>query len=278
MKRTARFASVALALLFAGAVAAPAQEFPQGVPETFRVRLGGFFADLETTISSTPTGDPGLGREINYENDIGLPDASTAFRADATWRFAKHFAVDFGFVDFSRDGSRTLTREITLGDNTFVVGTGVEGTFDSTNIYGAFRWDPFKSENFELGFSLGVDYFDLSTSLTGGVRVNDVVVTRTTSATLEAPVPVIGAQLAWCFAPRFTVGGYIRFLAINVEEAEGSLTDASVRVDWYTWRNFGFGLSYDWSDLDLERLESAGYEYSFQYKYEGPRVFLIVSF
>jgi hypothetical protein len=242
------------------------------------VRLGGFFADLETSVSSTPIGDPGLGVAIDFENDLGFEDAETAFRADATWRFARNFAVDFGFVSFSRDGSRTATRDFVFGDNVFELGANIGGTFDSTNIYGAFRWDFIKNDAFELGASVGIDYFDLESSVTGSVLVNNVLVSRTTSVAVDAPVPVIGLQATAALGNKFTIGGYFRFLAINIEEAEGSVVDAAARIDWYVWRNVGFGLSYDYNDLDLERLEFEGFEYSFQYKYQGPRVFVILSF
>ncbi|HEY7368438.1 MAG TPA: hypothetical protein VIA29_01020 [Thermoanaerobaculia bacterium] len=277
MRRVVHLVALAL-LISAAASAAPEGEFPAGVPETFRVRLGGFFADLETSVSSTPIGDPGLGVAIDFENDLGFEDADTALRADATWRFAKNFAVDFGFVNFSREGSRTATRDFVFGDNVFELGASIGGTFDSTNIYGAFRWDFIKNDTFELGASLGIDYFDLESSVTGSVLVNNVLVSRTTSVAVDAPVPVIGLQATAALGNKFTIGGYVRFLAINIEEAEGSVVDAAARVDWYVWRNVGFGLSYDYNDLDLERLEFEGFEYSFQYKYQGPRVFVILSF
>jgi hypothetical protein len=264
-------------------LAAPAHaEFPQGIPETFRLRLGLFIADLETEVGAARIGSPLGGLEFSYERDLNLDDSDEAFRLDGTFKLGSHFGIDFGYVEFDRENETRIVRSIEFEEFIFAAGAEVHGRFQSTNIYGAFRWDIFSHPSWQLGISLGVDWFDLTSELSATAGVTGpggpVVGGVTRESSVSVPAPVIGAQAAFAVWRTVTLGGYIRYIGLDVDEAEGSLTDAAVRADWFIWRNFGVGLSYDWSLLDLDRLESGDFEYTFKYEYSGPRLFLIVTF
>jgi hypothetical protein len=137
---------------------------------------------------------------------------------------------------------------------------------------------------FQLGASLGVDWFHLDAGVSGEGQVvgpdgRPVVGGIARDASVSVPAPVLGVQVEVAVVPRaVTLGAYARAVRLAVDEAEGHLLDAAVRAEWFVLRNLGLGASYDWTELELDRLESDDFEYAFRYTYRGPRAFLIVTF
>lgn len=273
----------ALALLLAALSHTARAEFPEGVPDRFRLRAGVFFADLETEVSSGEI-DSGLTELIDLERDLELPSSDEAFRIDGSLRLSRRAAFDFGYVEFSRSQEGRIARAITFEEFTFLAVGTVRGAFESVNSYLALRYDVVRSRSFLLGASLGVDWFDLKAEVSGeGVVIgpNGIPILGgvTRDASVSVPAPVLGLEVAVVVVPRaVTLGGYLRAISLEVDEAEGHLLDASARAQWFALRNLGVGVSYDWSELELDRLESDDFEYSFRYRYAGPRAFLILTF
>src|SRR5215471_20729460 len=143
-------AAIAAGLL----AAAPARaQFPDNVPETFRLRLGGIFASLDTRASLSTSGVPGA--EFDLNDILGQPDHKTTFRGDGYWNFAGRSYLEFGFLNFSEDASRSISQDINFADVTYTAGAEVASQNKQRYIYGAYRYEIFKTPSFHLGLSLG---------------------------------------------------------------------------------------------------------------------------
>lgn len=253
------------------------------MPDRFRVRAGLFFADLETEVASGRL-ETGLQELIDLERDLELPSSDEAFRVEGSLRLGRRSSVDFGYVGFSRSEESRIERRITFVDFTFLTAGTVRGTLDSDNPYVALRYDVVHARSFRLGASLGVDWVNLKAEVSGegliaGPNGFLIPLAVTREASLSVPAPVLGLQIEAAIVPRaVTLGASARAIGVEVDEAEGHLLDASVRLEWFVLRNVGLGASYDWSELELDRLESDGFEYSFRYRYSGPRAFLVFTF
>ncbi len=270
-------AAIAAGLL----AAAPARaQFPGDVPETFRLRLGGIFATLDTKGSLSTSNIPDASIDLN--NLLGQPDHKTTFRGDGYWNFAGRSYLDFGFLDFSTDASRTVSQDIHFGDVTYTVGAEVASEDTQRYIYGAYRYEIFKNPTFHLGLSLGVSYTTLRATLSasaGVVGPNGPIsgVTTTREAEVNVPVPLIGAETEIRIAGPVSIGAWVRAFKANISPYSGSMVDASVHADWFIVRNFGLGVAYEYNRINLEKIQDTKTT-KLDFRYQGPRLYLTMTF
>ena len=270
-------AAIAAGLL----AAAPARaQFPGDVPENFRLRLGGIFASLDTKGSLSTSGVPDA--DIDLNNLLGQPDHKTAFRGDGYWNFLGRSYLDFGFLDFSRDSTKTISQDIHFGDATYTAGAEVVSKSTQRYIYGAFRYELFKNPSFHLGLSLGVSYTTLRAQLSASAGVVGpggpiAGVTTTREAEINAPVPLIGAETEIRIAGPVSIGAWVRAFKANISPYSGSMVDAMAHVDWYIVRNFGLGAAYEYNRINIEKARDNG-TIKLDFRYDGPRVYLTMTF
>ena len=270
-------ATIAAGLL----AAAPARaQFPGDTPENFRLRLGGIFASLDTTGSLSTSNIPDAS--IDLKSLLGQPDHKTAFRGDGYWNFAGRSYLDFGFLSFTNDASKTISRDIVFGDATYTAGAEVASEEKQQYIYGAYRYELFRNPSFHLGLSLGVSYTTLRAQLSasaGVVGPNGPIngVTTTREAEVNIPVPLIGAETEVQIAGPVSIGAWVRAFKANISPYSGSMVDAMAHLDWYIVHNFGLGFGYEYNRINIEKAKDNGTT-KLDFRYNGPRVYLTVTF
>src|SRR6266536_3709440 len=142
-RETSKLLLLGVAGLLLAAVPAMAQ-FPGDTPDTFRLRLGGIFANIDSTVKLSTSALPGT--EVNL-SDLGLTgDHKNTFRGEGYWNFAGRSYLDFGFVDYSVSGSHTISKDIAVDGVIYKAGATVAGETRSRFIYGAYRYGIVKNE------------------------------------------------------------------------------------------------------------------------------------
>ena len=261
--------------------AAPARaQFPGDTPDNFRLRLGGIFANIDSTVKLSTPALPGT--EVNL-SDLGLAaDHKTTFRGDGYWNFAGRSYLDFGYVDYTVSGSNTLTQDINVDGVIYKAGASVNTETRSRFIYGAYRYGIVRNEAVHLGLSLGVSYTTLrgTISATAGVTRPDgtiIVGGQTKEEEISAPVPLAGLDLEFRVAGPVTLGMRVRAVGANIDKYSGSWIEAAATLSWYLSRNFGVGGAYEYHKILVEK-KSSGDEFRVDQRYEGPRAFLLLTF
>ena len=268
-------------LLAAGpAMAQSATNFPGNVPDNFRLRLGGIFASLSSDIKLTSEGADGTN--VDFPG-IGLtPDSKNTFRGDGYWNFAGRSYLDFGFVDYSSSGSKTISKDITWDGVVYKAGATVAGENESRFIYAAYRYGIVKNEAVHFGLSLGVSYTTLRASLSANASVtkpDGTVISggATREREINAPVPLLGAELEFRIAGPVTIGARFRGVGLNIDPWSGSWVEATGMINWYFSQNFGVGGAYEYQKILIEK-ETTAHDFRFEQKFEGPRAFILLTF
>ncbi len=65
------------------------------------------------------------------------------------------------------------------------------------------------------------------------------------------------------------------FAAVN--PYSGSIFDAEAHIDWYATHNFGVGAAYAYTKFAVKKTETNTLV-DFSYRYDGPRLYVIVTF
>lgn len=274
---------VAIALLALAAFPAAAQwgqasyAETKGMNERFRLDVGGFFQDFETTVRYD--GSLGnTGTEVNLESDLGAPDSKTTFRADGYWRFGPRGRLDFGYRSWNREATRTLDRDIQFGDEVFHVGASVDSRLKIhvAELYYSYSW--VNTGVVEFGTGIGVSSYWNKVSLevaasAGGASTES----QYEDADLIAPIPAIQGYLNLTLLPRLFLGAKAKWVSATISDYHGSMTDLRGSLDYYLSKNIGIGAAYNYVDITYEEQKDQGTT-RLDYKYSGPMAYLSIAF
>lgn len=82
-----------------------------------------------------------------------------------------------------------------------------------------------------------------------------------------APIPVLGLHGEFRLARKLYARAGVEYFHISVSDQEGSLTDVRASLDWYPWRNWGFGVGYN--SIELQYLDVAQPEFDATFTFRG---------
>ena len=145
-------------------------------------RFGTFDIEGKAVIS-----DSGSSAKADLET-AGLEKDDSVFglRADFDWG-PSHVMVSG--QETTHDGSGTLETTFTSGGTTIPAGADVESDLDLGLYTGAYTFDFFPTDLFELGLGLGLTYVDVNASF------QDQGTGETVETDEQIPVPVLAARL-----------------------------------------------------------------------------------
>lgn len=252
----------------------------KGMDERFRLDLGGFFQEFTTTIR-IDSATTGLGTEVNLEDDLGLDSSQANFRADAYWRFGRHGRLDFAYTGWNRKANRVIDRDITIGDTVYHAGATMESRLKVSLFELYYGYSFWNTPQFEAGLQLGLSalvndaqFEGTGTVSGGGSSTGGSFVSETRSTT--APVPAIGAHFRYTLLPGFLASARIRGVGATIDNYKGSSFQWRVALDYYPWKNVGFGAAYDYMDINVEKQADRSLE--LKYKYSGPMAYVSLVF
>jgi len=231
---------------FAQAQLTPAQSLLQ---DKFVFNLGGFI--VGTDVTAHLNGSSSTNPDVDFDQTFGNGSDSTRIRADALWRITPNHHLRFLYFNNTSDRTRAIDRNIAWGDYTFHAGATVESKTKFQIYELAYEYALWRSPDVEVSGSLGVHYMKLSQQLSGVASFTDANgVTSGASFTrkensIPVPLPVIGARVAWAFAPQWVLEGQGQLFKADVSGYDGKVTDVRAGVTWMFSQNFGAGLGYN---------------------------------
>jgi hypothetical protein len=258
-------------LLLTGFVCMPvyAASDPWG-DSPFTLQLLGFRADAETTVRLDST-VLGRGTQLNLEGDLGVDDSKILPEFSFLWRINPRHGIEGSFVTLNRSGTRTNSGTIQFGDVIYPVNSTVNSKFDSDVFRIAYRYSPINDKGNELSLLLGAHYttFDVALGTPNG--------TLQESASVDIPLPTIGARGSLRIADDWRLTGFAQLMKLKVGDYDGSLVNASAGIEWTFLRQayVGLGYSYYRYDLESEKNDARG---EFTYRFDGPSLYLGFAF
>ncbi len=268
-------------VLAAGLLASPA--FAQSsagawreLPDRFQIDTGYFRLSADTVLRyNGPAGGSG---EVDFEQDLGLPEQVNTFWVDGTWRVGRRHQLKLAFTRLSRDrGSYTLQRDFTWGGETYNAGLSATSTAGSDILGGYYRFAIVRNDRFEIGPTIGVGYLWLNARIqaTGTVSGPGGSESRSLDrrASTGSITGAIGGYAEGWLTKRFVVRGDFLYIKVKPENSEASDTDWRLAADYYFFRNAGLGVQYKYNRYRYDRGILAS-ELGGELTFKGFQVFL----
>ena len=240
-----------------------AEDSGHPLDKKFSVSAGVFITNHDTRIRLDT--DAGPGTEVSLENDLGLDATTNIMRIDAAWRFSERHRAHFGVFDLSQTGSRTLDRDLVIGENTYLLGEAV--------------LTDWKMRLFELGYAyrirgnertqwwLNVGFFIQDTAITvaetatgGDVSSEDVVL----------PLPKFGLAVGHVFNEHWFGHAGVDVFKLEIGDVGGSLVDIRATLDYRFTENISVGAGWHFISVlvDLDKSVS-GWQGRFDWETRG---------
>jgi hypothetical protein len=248
-------------VLAAGLLASPA--FAQSsagawreLPDRFQIDTGYFRLDANTVLRyNGPSGGSG---DVDFEQDLGLPETVNTFWVDGTWRVGRRHQLKLAFTRLSRNrGNFELQRDFTWGGETYKAGLSATSTAGSEILGGYYRFAIVRNDRFEIGPTIGVGYLwlDARIQATGTVSGPDGSESRSLdrSATTGSVTGAVGGYAEGWLTKRLVVRGDYLYIKVKPENSEASVTDWRLAADYYFFRNAGLGVQYKYNRYRYDR-------------------------
>ena len=233
---------IMLALITSGGAWADQELIKQG-EETFKINLGGIITQSNTSLRLDSSS--GQSRAVDLE-DAGLSEDSTGFLGWATWRFAAKHRIGLQTFSIQRNGTKTTTQTIELGDNVVPAGTTLSAESEAQFLIANYQYSFVKNDSLELAGMIGLYGARFKFRFDATSPVVDV------DKSTDVPLPMLGASLDYFVSPRWTVSLFVEAMKMKIGDVDGRLYYGGVSTDYMLTRHFGLGIGFTLSDLEVD--------------------------
>lgn len=232
--------------------------------DRFAAGLGWYRPNVDTQVRVADAESGISGTLLDLESDLDLKNRDAQVTFDLHWRFARRHAIEFEYVELKRKATQQIEFDIEYDDEVFAVDETLETVFDTSVSRLGYRFSFINDEKIEASASFGLHITDLKV----GLNLVDEVDKSFNEVT--APLPAIGGAFKYRFNEQWDAQFRAEWLDIEVGDFDGSLTNFIAEVSWHPWKNFGFGLGYNFWELDV-KVTDADLTGQVEYQFRGPK-------
>lgn len=236
----------------------------------YEFRIGAFRDSVDSRILyDSVAGDP--ASEIDLEEVLGLEDNTSVTQLDAIFRFGHYHRVEVGYFQMSRLGLRTLTDDLTFGNETFLASTDVSGRFETKLLRIGYAYSLINDDQKELGVMAGVHFPQFSTTIEAADS------SQQESSTAKTPLPVIGVHGAIALGNKMMLGARLQAFRLHFDHYEGSLNYAALDLQRSFGNMFNLGIGYNYYGFNLKSRQNDTAA-KLRIRHQGPVLFVSMNF
>jgi hypothetical protein len=223
--------------------------------EQFKIIGGGVVARINSSVGLD--GSAGDGSVIDLESPTGSKDATT-WMLGATWRPGSNHRISATYFSTKKVRTLVFNEQITIDDDTLLPPTTLSSDARNQFLFATYRYSFVKNKDVELAGQIGAYINKFTVDLTGTARVQNANGTAPVSRVVSyspgvtVPLPLIGATIDWYVTPAFTIGGGLSGLKAKIGDIDGGVYVATLSAEYMFTRNFGAGVSFMHTDLDVD--------------------------
>jgi hypothetical protein len=218
---------------------------PRVIEDRLRVEITMLWAGIDTKLRI----DQSLtqpGTAIDAEDDLGLDDSTLMPQAEVTFLPGKRHLIRLNGLNTRRSASTIIDQDIVFDDQVYKAGERVDSELDLTMFGLTYGYRIIAKDRGELTATIGIQI----TSVEANALVRSRVVREPESGV--APLPMIGVEGRYDFTDRWSAEGRLQYLGANIEDVDGTITDARLAVTWRMNPHLVFGLGYRSFSIDID--------------------------
>jgi len=243
--------------------------------DRFDLSLGGYYTSSDTNIGANLRNSPYKGN-VNLENDLGFQNHKTVPRVKLDFLIGDHQGFSFDYFSLNRSETKTIGDSISYGGNTYDASASVRGKLDFDFGSAAYRWW-FGSGSDAFGLGIGAAYYRVRAGISGIATLNGESAQASTGFSETAGAPLL--QIGWRHAFSNSWRMYVDASGVkkNGGDLNGHIYNAAAGLEWYPWKNLGFGAEYAYTRIKLND-DQGSYDANLDLKLHGPSAFVKLRF
>jgi hypothetical protein len=209
--------------------------YAYAVDDLVTIDIGGYRFNANTDIAVS---GPNLRGTSFRAERAGTPENDTVGRLDATFRPFERHRIRLVYFNSSREGSRTLDRDISFFDRTIPAGATASLEFRQRRVELDYLYSFWKSDSTEAALSLGVH----STRL--GLQLNVPQRNFSREASANGPLPMIGLAGTTRPTQNLELLGDVYGMSAKVGDFDGSAVGYRIGARYFVTRHFALGAAW----------------------------------
>ena len=241
--------------------------------EKFFLDLGVFFPDRKFRLRVNGS-SPAEDRDIDFEDELNLRKSDETFDLEFGWRFGKKWSLLTQYFESSGATRAVLEEDVEWEDVIFEQGSNVSAGQDFSLFRVFFGRDFATSERHDAGIGLGFHWLEIGAFIEGTAIITGGGTSFTReSVRVAAPLPNIGAWYRYSWSPKWAMRARYDWFSASVGEYDGTMTNASIGLNYQMFENFGIGMNYNDFNLDVG-INKSDWNGSLRTSYEGLFVYV----
>jgi hypothetical protein len=267
----------ALSILLAPAPGLAEEWRTQG-EERFLLSGGFFLPYFDTDLGVDGARD---GGSVNLERDLGFTEDVGTGWLGGSWRFARNHRLSVSYFRFVRAAGYTTEREVTIGDEIYPAGARLDTEFGIQTMPIFYSYCFLRRQRFELAGSIGVHWWLNDLSAEGSASIGNLDGDTSASASVNAPLPLVGFVFDYWPDPRWSVGAQAAVLVLNIDDDvlgySGSFASLAGRVHYWFYGQLAVGGAVNWFSLNFD-VDGEKWQGALDYDYVGPQFYVATRF
>jgi predicted porin len=241
--------------------------------ERFSFGLGAVLNSFGTKLRLDNSNQGQTGSNVDLKDDLGVDQDASSFWASAEWRFAPRHRIGINYSQFKLTGTRTLTRNIVIDDETYPAGATLSSELKLQIIPIAYAYSFIKTEKDELAATIGVHWSRISFKAQGSASLNNSDFNADVTADADLPLPLIGLRYDHNFSQRWSAGLQGGYFPLTFGSLDGDIWTARAHVEYRFSKHVGLGFAVEGFQLDVESSQGS-WQGEVKYSYWGPQIYL----
>lgn len=247
----------------------------------FTLSLGGFFPAINSTFSLNSS-DGSSGGDIDLQDDLGFDDGEPSPWIHFAWRFQPRHQLQVEWFNLSQDGTIAQVGPLPPIGDLEILDASVTSKIDFNLGRATYGYSILREENYDLSFMVGAHIATTKATVTATgdwiyQGVPDTGTQTESTSTFTFPLPHIGGEFVYEFAPRWVAKFTLLGFYLEVSDYTGFLLEVDGGISYQLSKHFGIGGGIKYFNLNLQAQKTAGGA-EFDYQFLGPAIFGYASF
>ena len=208
-------------------------------PNTFTLRLGGYFIGIQDT--NIYTQKKGLGATINLQELFDMDQKVSVGRISAVYKFSPKHRIEASWYSVNSESSKSA--DFIFNDVPIDASADLNIYFN-TNIYKLnYAYSMYETSKFEFSLRAGLHITKVETGYQATYNINQINENFEEDAIgITAPLPVLGFGFNYTFTPKLTLNYAVDYFALSYDSSvSGAMSDSVVSLDYNFNRYIGLG-------------------------------------
>jgi len=237
------------------------------------VTLGAYFPSIDTSVR-IDSNQHDVGHRFDLEDIFGLDDSETYGFGGLEYRFNDRHALELTYFDLSRDADKSISKDITIGDNTYSAGASLETEFNYEVYRASYIYNILTNKDYAVGLGIGLHITKIGISVETNSSLGSL--TGSNKAELEdtsLPLPVLGLRGNWRIADNWIIDSNIDGFALKYDDYKGYLLNVGLALEYDRFKYVSFGAGWDYYNLNVEG-DKDKFNGEIDYEYSGPMFYM----